>query len=544
MSELPQKVVGVLSAEPGEKSPLDTGLPDDSAALAVPRAASTPGSARETLTVEIDLAGERTLLEIHPNAVMRVVAHRYCAGGWKAVFELRDAINRSLGAVNAQALVPSSPLGTRPIGSLPPFSAEEKLALSRAVAFNKKTSEAISTLEMLVRAVLIQAAVDALSVARERVPQVRERFEAARERYKIKATEVDLGPTDIKPAVENAYRDRPEVHVEGSQAEARSLARAVKDLSLLHRDLVWVRSEVYGSSPGAEAPTPEAAGGSRGGEGPSPADEERVKKAEKAFLEFLKNPGGHTIAASVFALLKSQGQDRGRDRPPQTRKSLPARRSRRRSGRGHTSTSVTRSTCSRRCSQKETRTTLSKLSTNASASHSRRSPFHFRRTRSTRPSFAPPTGQPTERGTEDTSRSTTRQCSSVFWRWRWTRCALRRLAADSGVVSSPAVATLFTRRVLTELISARDTAARDLVLKEKAEGAFEETLNRVAGVLGVFGLLFPPARLASAGLGLFLLLGSAIATIIDVEKQQRVNQAFGSARCSTRTRRPTRDSHL
>src|SRR5262249_16346514 len=158
-------------------------------------------------------------LDIHPNSVERLVVHRYCAGGWKAVNALRNAIFASLRATTRLDLGGLAQPSARPLGSLHPLSQQSNPPLSPAVSFSKKTAEAIETLELLVSAVLLQISLDALRVARERVPQARARFEADQERYGIKAVEADLGPTDIAPATKGAYTDHPDVQVEGSQVE-------------------------------------------------------------------------------------------------------------------------------------------------------------------------------------------------------------------------------------------------------------------------------------------------------------------------------------
>ena len=516
MSELPQDVTVVVPVEP-RADPLATGVPGVADALAVPRGGA-PGSTGETVTVEISLAGKPFSFELHPNAVLRMVVHRYCAGGWRAVYALRDAINTSLATASAQAF-PAPRAG----GELPPPSESDKLAVSRAVAFAKKTAGAIETLEMLVRAVLVQAAIDALGVSRERIPQVRARFEAARDRYKIKATEVDLGPTDIKPAVENAYRDRPKVQVEGSQDEAHSLARAVKDLSVLHRNLVWTRIEVYApqtelsreSSPRPDnVPTPT----------PDPAGDERIKQA-KALLDFLGNPGGHTFAAPVFALLKGKGETVAAIGNRSYEEIIA-------------SEEITKEIWSTAYAYiRDTLDLLEHLLPEKDEDY----PLDALDERLGISLDAMSVARPP--GTIDSP-----ELRAAYWSAQRARvigyepfddeallthlaneAADRMRAADRAPDDLPdsPVTSLFALRVLTELIAARDTADRIFALAEKTEAASDATLNRVAGVLGVLGLLFPPVRIAGAGLGLYLLAGSAIATVRDVEEQQQLNEAFG-----------------
>jgi hypothetical protein len=86
---------------------------------------------------------------------------------------------------------------------------------------------------------------------------------------------------------------------------------------------------------------------------------------------------------------------------------------------------------------------------------------------------------------------------------------------------------LFTHRVLAELLVARDTSEEIIRRAAEQEAASGETVNRVVGVAGLLGLLFPPAHIASAGVGVLLMLGSVIASIRDVETQQRVLGARG-----------------
>jgi len=387
------------------------------------------------------------------------------------------------------------------------------------------------TLELLVRTTLLQIAVDALRQARERVPQARARFETEKERYKIRAVEPDLGPTGIVPATKGAYTDHPQIRVEGSEVEARALARAVKELSVLHRNLVWTRVQVYSAQPELSQ---EAAGGKSGRDDastpiPDPAGEERISQAEKAFLAFLKNPNGHRIAADVFALLKGTNETVG----------LIGRRS------------------YQEIMDSEEITTEIWVKTHV----------YLRDTLDALEHILPEKDEdyPLEALNERTGVSLdalsvprpprsidSPELRAAYWAAQRVHAlgyepfndesvllflveqAAREMRAASASPPSSAaspsgspLATLFTHRVLAELLMARDTSDDIIRRAQQQEAASDESLNRVVGVVGLLGLLFPPAHIASASVGVLLLLGSVIASIRDVETQQRVLSARG-----------------
>ena len=495
-----------LVVPPPEPGALDTGPIDSAidAALAVPDPALESQPARgETLWIQLPLAGRPVRLEVHPLALQGLVVERYCAGGWRAVQELQEAVAQ----------------GLRGMGVFEGRREEEiERSVAHAAHFSRRLAEAVELLEQLVSEALVRIGADALALAGRRVKEAVSRYDAQKARYGL----VPITPeaTGGRSGNDPYYSGNPIVEVRDvSPAAAQSLVEAVRQLVTAQRAVYFARAAVRASpQPGLES-----AGGTPGRESTDeehpihPDDQPRVDAAERAYMEALgtvtREPEGHLIAPGVFGLLL------GKD--------------------GYVSDEPT-----------------TQAIWNKAFVHLRDAPLHIAAAMPEAEAY--PYEALRERlaiplqalGIKGPARANDcPELRAALWGSERERgytyeplddeSVLVALLGDARarlaqpVAADPAdprdtSATLeapFRYRVLAELTMARD--ARDQILAARApaaHGAFE-TVDRVSGVLGLLGLALPPAALASSLLGLYSAAGSALVAIEDVRTANRAIDA-------------------
>ncbi|MBF5046057.1 hypothetical protein FGE12_26825 [Aggregicoccus sp. 17bor-14] len=505
MVDLQELVVVVPPSEPGA---LDTDSLDDAtaAALEVPDPAleSQPAPG-ETLWMALPVAGTPVRLEVHPLALEGLVVDRYCAGGWRAVSELREAVT--------QALRAADPFEGRSEG-------EVERSVAHAVAFARRLAAAVELLEQLVKEALVRIAADALAAARARMAKLSPVLQAQRERYGLAPVE-GAGGGEGRSGSDALYADNPTVVVLGDPAPAKALARAVQELVAAHRAIYLTRAAERGSQPGGL----EAAGGAPGQDTASKVDpidaaaEARIAEVERAFVELsgrvTRGPEGHLLAPAVFALVRGEQV-------------------------------YVRGEVSEQAIWSKAYVYLRDVPRLLDAALPKEDggyPFAALRERLAIPLAALQLERPA--GALDSP-----ELRASLWASERQRgyayeplddeallVALHREYADRMLARPPPRAEAsqedssgelegaFRYRVLTELLRVRDTRDRIRALQAAAGQKAQETLDRVAGVLGLLGLAFPPAEAASALLGLYAAAGSALTAMREIDAANRAIDA-------------------